>query len=49
MDPLYTLCRQADGVHWSIYRPDGTAIASSDVGFPTREDALRDLGLPLLD
>lgn len=45
MDPLYSLCRQADGYHWLLMWADGKIVAESGVGFPTREEALADIGV----
>jgi hypothetical protein len=45
MDRLYSTCRQADGVHWLLVRPDGTIYARSTFGFQSENEALIDLGV----
>ena len=44
---LHSTCQLVDGYHWLLMRPDGQIIASSFVGFPTEDQALRDLGIQL--
>ena len=44
-DRLYSTCQFADGYHWVLKRPEGQITAESNVGFPTKEDALNDLGI----
>ncbi len=45
MSWLYSTCRLSDGTHWLLVRPDGAIYAVSDVGFPTAEQALCDIGV----
>jgi hypothetical protein len=42
---LHSTCQLADGYHWLLARPDGNIFATSQVGFPTEEEALKDLGI----
>jgi hypothetical protein len=42
---LHSTCQLADGHHWLLSRSDGHITATSQVGFPTAEDALKDLGV----
>ena len=46
---LYSSCQLADGYHWLLMRSDGWIIAASDVGFPTEDSALKDLGIQKRD
>ena len=46
---LHSTCQLADGYHWLLLRPDGDIFATSTVGFPTKEEALKDLGIQKRD
>lgn len=43
MSRLYSLCWQADGVHWLLISAGGRILAVSPYGFDCEEDALIDL------
>jgi hypothetical protein len=42
---LHSTCQLADGYHWLLAQSDGHITATSSVGFPSEEEALKDLGI----